>query len=87
MAKAHISYLSVEELIDTIEIPKSALYDDTKYELLRYDDLLVLDGSESPKIKSMTPVATGSVEKNQKKYTVDELPGQFQIPEMTPETA
>ncbi|KAL1952897.1 hypothetical protein VTO42DRAFT_3974 [Malbranchea cinnamomea] len=78
---------SVEELIYTIETLKSVLYDDAKYEPSRHDDFVMLYGSESPKIKSMTPVATGSVEKNQKKYTVDELPGQFLTPEMTPEPA
>ncbi|KAL1953580.1 hypothetical protein VTO42DRAFT_2583 [Malbranchea cinnamomea] len=35
----------------------------------------------------MTPVATGSVKKNQKKHTIDELPRQFPTPEMTPEPA
>ncbi|KAL1952948.1 hypothetical protein VTO42DRAFT_3918 [Malbranchea cinnamomea] len=77
----------VEELIDTIETPKSILYDDAKYEPPKRDDLIVLDSSEIPKIESMTPVATSSVEKNQKNHTIDELPGQFSTPEMIPEPA
>ncbi|KAL1952629.1 hypothetical protein VTO42DRAFT_4592 [Malbranchea cinnamomea] len=89
---AHLRVLGSRAYVLDHKVPKgqtskSVLYDEAKYELPRRDDLVVLDGSESPEIKIMTSVATGSVEKNQKKHTVDELPGQFPTPEITPELA